>query len=149
MAAEPAVDGIAPRGVPRWVPALALCAVLAATAAVRWHLLDVPLERDEGEYGYMAQLINQGVPPYVAAYNMKLPGTYGIYAVFLRAFGDDAEAIRIGLLLTNAASIVLLYVLARPRTGEAGGVAAAAAFATWTLSPTSATATTSPATGRP
>jgi 4-amino-4-deoxy-L-arabinose transferase-like glycosyltransferase len=114
----------------------ALLLVLFAAAAVRWRLLDVPLERDEGEYGYMAQLINQGVPPYVAAYNMKLPGTYGIYAVFLRLFGDDAKAIRIGLLITNAASIVLLYLLARPRTGDAGGIAAAAAFATWTLSPT-------------
>lgn len=110
--------------------------ILIATAAVRWHLLDVPLERDEGEYGYMAQLINQGVPPYVAAYNMKLPGTYGIYAVFLRLFGDDAKGIRIGLLLTNAASIVLLFLLARPRTGDTGAVAAAAAFAAWTLSPT-------------
>src|SRR4029450_1664173 len=44
---------------------------------------------------------------------MKLPGTYAMYALFLRLFGDDARAIRIGLLLANAASIVLLFLLAR------------------------------------
>jgi hypothetical protein len=136
MEHQPAAARVAPSRWNRWLFHLALSVVLLASTAVRWHLLDVPLERDEGEYGYMAQLINQGVPPYVAAYNMKLPGTYAISAVFLRVFGDDAEAIRIGLLLTNAASIVLLYLLARPRMGETSGVAAALAFAAWTLSPT-------------
>jgi hypothetical protein len=120
----------------RWAAIATLTLILLASAAVRWHLRDVPLERDEGEYGYMAQLINQGVPPYVAAYNMKLPGTYAIYAVFLRAFGDDAPGIRVGLLLTNALSIGLLFLLARPRMGDGGALAAAAAFAAWTLSPT-------------
>ena len=47
---------------------------LALAALVRWRVLTVPLERDEGEYAYIAQLLLQGIAPYSAAYTMKLPG---------------------------------------------------------------------------
>lgn len=120
----------------RWVTLLVLLAILTFVAWTRIRLLSVPFERDEGEYAYMGQLINQGVPPYVAAYNMKLPGTYGLNALFLRLFGDRAEAVRIGLLLVNSASIVLVFLLARGLTGATGGLAAAVAYAAMTLSPT-------------
>ena len=36
----------------------------------------MPLERDEGEYAYIGQLILRGEIPYVAAHSMKLPGVY-------------------------------------------------------------------------
>jgi hypothetical protein len=51
-------------------------AVILAVIAARIRLLSAPLERDEGEYGYLGQLILQGIPPYGVAANMKLPGTY-------------------------------------------------------------------------
>jgi len=115
--------------------ALCLLLVLGLSMTVRWRLLSVPLERDEGEYAYMAQLINEGVPPYLEAYNMKLPGTYAAYALSLRCFGDDAEGIRIGLVLASAASVLLLFLLAQPLVGEAAALAAAAVYATLSLSP--------------
>lgn len=120
---------------PPWIEIGLLALVLAFVAWTRVRLLSVPFERDEGEYAYMGQLINQGIPPYVAAYNMKLPGTYAMYALFLRLFGDTAEAVRIGLLIVNAASIVLVYLLARGLTSVAGALAAAVAYAAMTLSP--------------
>ena len=43
---------------------IALAIVLLFVVAVRIRLLDMPLERDGGEYAYMGQLILQGVPPY-------------------------------------------------------------------------------------
>ena len=55
-------------------PWLALALVVLASLAIRVRLLDVPLERDEGEYAYVAQLILEGVPPYQQAYTMKFPG---------------------------------------------------------------------------
>src|SRR6266446_7023836 len=61
--------------------------IVLGAAALRLRLLDVPLDRDEGEYGYFAQLLLQGVPPYAQAYNLKLPGIYGVYAAILAAFG--------------------------------------------------------------
>jgi hypothetical protein len=51
-----------------------LALIVAAVALLRWGLLDVPLERDEGEYAYTAQLLLEGISPYAQAYNMKLPG---------------------------------------------------------------------------
>ena len=49
----------------------ALVLVLVLAAGARWRLLDVPLERDEGEYAYAAQLILRGVPSYEHVYSMK------------------------------------------------------------------------------
>jgi hypothetical protein len=42
----------------------ALLIILFATGIIRYGLLDVPLERDEGEYAYAGQLILKGIPPY-------------------------------------------------------------------------------------
>src|SRR5262245_43170472 len=123
-----------PRRITRVVVA-SLLAVLAFVGGTRVRLLSVPVGRVEGEYAYMGQLIGQGVPPYVAAYNMKLPGTYGMYALFLAVFGDEAESVRIGLLIVNAVSIALVFLLARRLTTTTGGLAGAVAYAAMTLSP--------------
>ena len=55
---------------------------------IRVRLLEMPLERDEGEYAYAGQLLLQGIPPYELAYNMKLPGTYFAYAAGMAVFGQ-------------------------------------------------------------
>lgn len=75
--------------------------------------MDVPLERDEGEYAYAGQLILQGVPPYRLAYNMKLPGTYAAYAGIMAVFGQTVRGIHLGLLLVNLAAAALLFLLGR------------------------------------
>lgn len=80
---------------------------------VRVRLLDVPLERDEGEYAYIAQLMLHGEPPYRDAYTMKFPGTPLLYAFFMSIFGRSPVGIHLGLLVVNALSCVLLYRLGR------------------------------------
>jgi 4-amino-4-deoxy-L-arabinose transferase-like glycosyltransferase len=102
---------------------------------VRVRLRDMPLERDEGEYAYAGQLILQGVPPYKEAYNMKLPGTYAVYAAIMAVFGQSPSGIRLGVALVNAGAIVLMFLLGRKLLDEAAGLAAAAAFALLSLSP--------------
>lgn len=113
---------------------LLLAVACAAVAAVRWHLRDVPLERDEGEYAYFGQLLLRGFPPFRLAYSMKLPGTQGAYALAMAAFGQTAAAIRIGLLLVNAATTALLFLLGRRLLGTLGALAAGLAFAWLTTS---------------
>ena len=113
--------------------ALVILAVLVA-AAVRIRLLDVPLERDEGEYAYAGQLILEGVPPYRLAYNMKLPGTYAAYAVIMSVFGQTPRGIHLGLLLVNLATAAILFCLARRLFDTQTGAVAAAAFAILSLS---------------
>ena len=90
---------------------LFLVLIILFVVFVRIRLLEIPLERDEGEYAYMGQLILQGIPPYGEAYNMKFPGTYLMYAVIMAIFGQTIEGIHIGLIIVNCAAIVLMYLL--------------------------------------
>jgi hypothetical protein len=89
----------------------------------------MPLERDEGEYAYVGQLILQGIPPYQLAYNMKLPGTYAAYAAILAVFGQTSRGIHLGLLLVNAISVILLYLVAARLFGTLAGTIAGASYA--------------------
>lgn len=113
---------------------LALVLILIVTTVLRLRLLNVPLERDEGEYAYMAQLILDGIPPYAEAYNMKFPGIYFLYAATLALFGETASGIHVGLLLVNLVSIVLVFLLSRAVFDVWVGVTASGAFALMTLS---------------
>jgi 4-amino-4-deoxy-L-arabinose transferase-like glycosyltransferase len=110
-------------------PWLVVAAVVLATALLRVHLIDAPLERDEGEYAYAGQLMLQGIPPYRLACNMKLPGTYAAYALVLAAFGQTIAAIHTGLLLVNAGAIVLIFLLGRRLFSVPAGLAASVSYA--------------------
>jgi hypothetical protein len=112
---------------------LAVAAALVFVAYVRLRVADVPLERDEGEYAYAGQLILQGVPPYELAYNMKFPGTYYAYAAILALFGQTPWGIHFGLMLVNAASIVLVFVIGRRLLGAFAGATASVGFAVLSL----------------
>jgi len=116
-----------------WIALLAL--TLVVVLAIRLRLLEVPLERDEGEYAYAGQLLLQGVPPYQLAYNMKFPGTYAAYGLLMAVFGQTTRGVHLGLLLVNAASIALLFLLARRLVGLRAACAAAATYAVLSVSP--------------
>jgi len=122
------------RKLGKFLPWLFLAIVIILAAAIRFRLLDVPLERDEGEYAYAGQLMLQGIPPYSLAYNMKMPGIYAAYALILAVFGQTCAGIHLGLLLVNAATTLLIFLLAKYLTDSWAGVFAAAAFAVMSLS---------------
>ncbi len=109
--------------------------VVLLTMLIRFGLLSVPLERDEGEYAYGGQLILQGVLPYQQIYNMKLPGIYAAYAGLMTVFGQTHTGIHLGLMFINAATIVLVFLLARQLYDPIAGLGAAAAFAVMSLLP--------------
>jgi len=104
------------------------CVVLFA-AVVRIRLLEIPLERDEGEFAYAGQLMLQGVAPYKLAYSMKFPGIYAAYAAIMGVFGQTIIGIHLGLMLVNAVTIVLVYLLGKRLFSTTAGVAASAAYA--------------------
>ena len=108
--------------------------VFALVIAIRIRLLGIPLERDEGEYAYSGQLMLQGIPPYKLAYNMKFPGTYAAYAAIMAIFGQTIAGIHLGLLLINAATIILIFFLGQRLFSLTGGVAAATTYAVLSLS---------------
>ena len=116
---------------------LSLLLILAVVTTIRVRLLDMPLERDEGEFAYAGQLLLQDVSPYKAAYNvaLKLPGTSVAYALIMAAFGQTVTAIHAGVMLVNLATAVLVFVLARRIGGEAAGVVAAGTYALLSIVP--------------
>jgi hypothetical protein len=109
--------------------------VFGLVIAIRIRLLGVPLERDEGEYAYAGQLILQGVPPYTLAYNMKFPGTYAAYAAIMSIFGQTITGIHLGLLLVNAATIILIFLLGRRLVNSVVGLTAGMSYAVLSVSP--------------
>lgn len=125
--------GSRPNGRVVWLAILFL--IVVGSSALRLRLLDVPLDRDEGEYAYMAQLLLEGTPPYAEAYNMKLPGIYLAYAGVLAVFGATPVGIRLGVLVVSAATTVLVFGLGRTLFGPTTGLAAAAAFAALAVNP--------------
>jgi MFS family permease len=118
-----------------WWRALAMCAIVALVVFVRLRLLQIPLERDEGEYAYSGQLMLEGIPPYQLAWNMKLPGTYAAYAAMMALFGQSIGGIHLGFLLANLGALALLFFIARRLTGVCGAIMACAAYALLSLSP--------------
>ncbi len=112
-----------------------MAAMLVLVVVVRLRLLNLPLERDEGEYGYAGQLMLQGVPPYQLAYNMKFPGTYAAYAGTMAVFGPTPAGIHFGVLWVTALTAGMLYWLGRRLRDETAGLVAASAYAVMAASP--------------
>jgi hypothetical protein len=108
---------------------------LAVVLYVRLRLLDLPLERDEGEYAYAGQLILDKLPPYQLAYNMKMPGTYLAYAAIMAIFGQTASGIHLGLLVVVLTTSAVLFLVAKRFLGLSGAALATSAYALMTLSP--------------
>ncbi|MEN6357830.1 MAG: glycosyltransferase family 39 protein [Armatimonadota bacterium] len=107
---------------------IAISLVVLFTAIIRIRLLHTPLERDEGEYAYMGQLMLQGIPPYKLACNMKFPGTYAAYALIMALFGQSISGVHIGLMLANAVTIILMFLLTRRLFDSLAGVVAGATY---------------------
>jgi 4-amino-4-deoxy-L-arabinose transferase-like glycosyltransferase len=115
---------------------LILTAAVALTVVIRAGLVDLPLERDEGEYAYAARLIlEEGSPPFEKAYNMKMPGIYGAYAALMAAFGPTVVGIRVGAIVLYAACVYFAFLLFRRRFDDSHALLGAASYAFISLSP--------------
>lgn len=68
-----------------------------------------PFERDEGEYAYSGAVILSGGTPYLDTYNMKLPGTYYMYALVNYLFGPGEVSIRLATMVFGLLSAFFLY----------------------------------------
>ena len=110
--------------------------VILFTVFIRLRLLEIPLERDEGEFAYMGQLMLQGIPPYLISYNMKLPGIYSAYALIMLLFGKSAAGIHLGFIIINVATIILVFLIAARLFNHFTAFVAGSSYAILSLSPT-------------
>ncbi|HUA66794.1 MAG TPA: glycosyltransferase family 39 protein [Alphaproteobacteria bacterium] len=116
-----------------------LFAVLLIVTAIRIHLLNTPLERDEGEFAYGGQLMLQGVSIYKGAYTdaLKLPGTCAAYAMAMALFGQTTAGIHIAVILVTLATAILVFFLARRICSPAAAVVASGTYALLSITPPS------------
>jgi hypothetical protein len=107
---------------------------LLLTVFIRFRLLNIPLERDEGEYAYFGQLILQGIAPFKLAYDFKMPGLYLAYALCMAVFGQSIQGIHLGLLAVNLASIILLFFITKRLFGYIAGIFSSVTYAILSMS---------------
>jgi hypothetical protein len=112
-----------------------LLVAAAAFVLVRVPLFSVPLERDEGEYAYIAQRMLEGEVPYRDAFDQKPPGTFFVYALAISLLGPSIEGIHGFLHVWTAATAVLLFGCVRRRGGPLAAAFAVLLFAVLSANP--------------
>jgi 4-amino-4-deoxy-L-arabinose transferase-like glycosyltransferase len=118
----------APRRVGAGAAAL-LALVAIVFVLVRVPFVDLPLERDEGDYAYVAWRMLEGEVPYRDVFDQKPPGIYVVYAALLGLGARSEVALHLLLYLWTAACAVALHRLLRELAGEPAAAFAALAFA--------------------
>jgi hypothetical protein len=103
--------------------------------AIRIRLLNLPLERDEGEYAYAGQLMLHGIAPYKLSYNMKFPGTYAVFAMIMSVFGETTVGVHLGFLLVNLATVGLVLLVGLRLVNWETGLAAATTYVVLAINP--------------
>ncbi|HUD47248.1 MAG TPA: glycosyltransferase family 39 protein [Candidatus Baltobacteraceae bacterium] len=94
-------------------PAILCAAIMAVTLLVRLPLLNIPLERDEGEYAYIGWRMGMHELPYRDWVDQKPPGIFWVYRLALELPLEPVRAIHLTGALVAAASAGALFVLAR------------------------------------
>ena len=102
---------------------------------IRLRLLDVPLERDEGDYAINAALLLDG-HSFSSPFIMKrFPFIYYIYMLFISLFGRSDIGIHFGLMLSNLASAFGIYLVGSRLCNRNSGILASVFFLLMSLSP--------------
>jgi hypothetical protein len=91
---------------------LLVAGLILITAAVRTPLLNIPLERDEGEYAYIAWRLSHNELPYRDWVDQKPPAIFWVYRAALALPLDPIRAVHLAALLFSAASSCALFFLA-------------------------------------
>ena len=113
-----------------------LLAVLALACLLRAPVAAMPLERDEGEYAYIAWRWLEGELPYATAFDQKPPGVFAAYAGILASLGRTPSASHWGAQIWTLGTLALVLALGRRMGGLATGAAAATLLTLLTTEPT-------------
>lgn len=106
---------------------LALLTLAVVAIALRARVADLPFERDEGEYAYIAWRWLAGDVPYRDAFDQKPPGIFAFYAAAFAAGGASAASVRWAAQLWMLVALASVAGLGARLANPAAGVAAAVA----------------------
>jgi hypothetical protein len=137
---EPVLRGVdaASRGTQRRARSafwLALLAVALVAIALRARVADLPFERDEGEYAYVAWRWLAGDVPYRDAFDQKPPGIFAFYAAAFAVGGESPAAVRWAAQIWLLGALACVAALGARLANPAAGVAAAIAGVALTSDP--------------
>jgi len=113
----------------KWLPYVILILLSLLIYIIRSKFIDLPLERDEGDYTYIGRLLLEGKVPYKDFYEQKPPGLFYSYACIEALFGRTVAGIKMGFILINILTCWLMYYLGSEIMGRFAGIATAVAFA--------------------
>jgi len=114
----------------------AVLAILLVYVLMRLPGIAVPLDRDEGAFGYIGQTINRGGLPYLDAIDHKPPVGFYINAFALHLVPPTPRGIHSFLLAYNLLSLICVFLLARILfRSRSAALCAAFAFAVFSASP--------------
>jgi hypothetical protein len=93
--------------------------------AIRAPLMDLPLERDEGGYAYIAWRMTLGEMPYLDWFDQKPPGVHAVYRLAVSFADNVVVAIRALAAVFSAVSSIALFYLVRALLGTGAGLMSA------------------------
>ncbi len=102
---------------------------------IRIGFRDIPIERDEGSYAYMGQLLLQGEVPYQDFYEMKPPALYYSYAVLSALSGGNIALMHVWMAVFLALGGMLLFYLVRRWLDDGAGLIATLSYAVLAMTP--------------
>ena len=123
---------------PSWtvqLPRYLAFAILILFLFIRIGFRDIPIERDEGSYAYMGQLLVQGGTPYVDFYEMKPPALYTTYGVLSALSGGDISLMHVWMALFLTLAGMFLFYLVRRWLDDGAGLFAVLSYAVLAMTP--------------
>jgi 4-amino-4-deoxy-L-arabinose transferase-like glycosyltransferase len=120
-------------GLSPWV---AFAAIAFVYVLLRVNVVDVPLDRDEGVFGYAGQVILDGGLPYRDVLDHKPPVVFYLNALALLLIPPTARGVHVFLHAYNFITLVALFFIARSYTrSRAAGLWTAFCYAIISSSP--------------
>ncbi len=108
--------------------------ILVLTLILRMSFVHEPFDRDEGTYILLGQEVFKGAVPYRDAIEMKLPGSFYLFAL-ITIFGNSVEYIRIITALYSLLTVTFTYLLACTVGSRRSGLLAALLCGIFTCGP--------------
>ncbi len=99
--------------------AIALILFGSILVGFRLHAFDVPLERDEGNYAYIASRLLAGDQLYVDVWDHQPPGVFVLFAAVSFMFGTEPEVFRWLATAFSLISLWLIFDILRKSTSRA------------------------------
>ncbi|MFH2142778.1 MAG: glycosyltransferase family 39 protein, partial [Bacteroidota bacterium] len=118
-----------------YLPYFLLVGLILLVYIIRSNYSEIPFERDEGDYFYIAQLILDGKIPYIDFYEQKLPGLFYTYSLIISLFGATLKGAHLGFLFINLFTTVIMFFIGKKLFNGIFAFITAFSFAIFSLTP--------------